>query len=252
MAHPVLNIKLLLCCGVVLLLTACTAPASRSPAPTAQAIQLNYPPALSTWVEKFTACASKEPLVALFLTPATTQTSDLLPNEIGLVFGESFPFDESMFPSQLGTEQILVLVNQENDGTWLTMDNLRSIFSGEVSLWENNDATPIEVWILPDGDPIRTTFDRMVMQSTPITTGAMLAPDFNAMLEAVAENPGAIGYLTESAMASDGAVWLNQVKPISLDYSLEQSFIQPVIALTQGEPQGLLRDLLACVERLTP
>ena len=80
----------------------------------------------------------------------------------------------------------------------------------------------------------------------------MLAPDSVAMLEAVAGDPNAIGYLPGSFLASGDETLVNKVKTIQLDEALETDLLQPILALTQNEPSGLMRELLICVQNLSP
>jgi hypothetical protein len=45
---------------------------------------------------------------------------------------------------------------------------------------------------------------------------------------------------------------VSKVKTIQLDEALEEDLNQPVIALTKDEPQGLMRELLVCVQNFIP
>jgi hypothetical protein len=90
------------------------------------------------------------------------------------------------------------------------------------------------------------------MQEQPVTTAAMLAPDPGAMLETISENIGTIGYLPGSFLATVDPSIVSKVKIIQLEPILEAQLRQPVIAITQSEPTGLLRSLLVCLESTTP
>ena len=217
MAHKILNIKHFLLFGLMLQLVACGVPEVRTPAPTPQAIHLIYPPALTRWADKFTACSTMEPLVGLYFIESTIPSTQISTDEIVLELGNPSQFDLSPFVSQIGLEQIAVVVNQDNDLSQLSINMLQSIYSGQLSFWENSSGQPIVVWVLPDGDPVRTVIDRSILQSNPLTTEAMLAPDPVAMLEAVAGDPNAIGYLPGSVLASGDPTLVNKVKTIQLD-----------------------------------
>ena len=80
----------------------------------------------------------------------------------------------------------------------------------------------------------------------------MLAPDSLAMLEAVAGDPNAIGYLPVSILSSGDPELVSKIKTIQLDKALEENLLQPVIVLTQNEPGVLMRELLVCVQNLSP
>jgi hypothetical protein len=95
-------------------------------------------------------------------------------------------------------------------------------------------------------------FDRALLQSSTLTSEAMLAPDPQAMLEAISSDANAIGYLPESALTSSDPSFVAQVKVIQLEQSLQDILHPPVIAITQNEPEGLVRELLLCVQDATP
>jgi hypothetical protein len=252
MAHKVLNIKHLLLFGLMLQLVACGAPEVRTPAPTLHPIKVIFPPALTSWANKFTICATTEPLVGLYFIESTIPSTQVSNDEVVLELGNPSQIDPSSFLSQLGLEQIAVIVNQENDISHISMNMLQSIFSGQLASWDTSSNQPIAVWVLQDGDPIRSVIDSVLMQSISLTSDAMLAPDAVAMLEAVAGDPNAIGYLPNSILSSGDPTLISKVKTIQLDETLEEDLNQPVIAITQNEPQGILRELLTCVENLSP
>jgi hypothetical protein len=95
-------------------------------------------------------------------------------------------------------------------------------------------------------------FDQVVLQTQPLTSQAMLAPDPAAMLEAISKDENSIGYLPASFLLSSGSVNPGEVNLVQLDQPLETALDQPVVALTQAEPQGLLRSLLVCLEADNP
>ena len=106
--------------------------------------------------------------------------------------------------------------------------------------------------MLPEGEPTRHIFDLAVMQNQLTSTEAMLAPDPGAMLEAVSQDRYAIGYLPGSFLTAGEPSFTGKVKIIQLESSLEDLLRQPVVAITQGEPEGLLRSLLVCLEAKSP
>lgn len=238
--------------STILLLAACGAPQVSTPAPTPQAIDLTYPPSLQPWADKLAGCASSNPLIGLYINPPNSSDAEILPNDILLELGRPTQVNGSIYLSQVGREQIDVLVNQSSPVSQLSTDDLRSIFSGQQITWNDAFAQPIQVWVLPDGDPAREIFDQAVLQTLPVTSQAMLAPDPSAMLEAISKDVNSIGYIPASFLNSTGSVDPGEVQIVQLDLSLETALDQPVVALTQGEPQGLLRSLLVCLQSDTP
>jgi hypothetical protein len=244
--------KRFLLLGLVLFLSACGTPDVSTPAPTPSAIKVIYPAALQIWANKLINCASNDPLIALYFIQSDTLDTNLLENDIVLELGVSTQdiTDSNLF--QVGWEQVVVIVNKDNQLSRLSNDDLKSIFSGQVSKWENASNQPIQVWVMPEGDPTRTIFDNAVMRTQPLSSEAMLAPDPSAMLEAISADVDSIGYLPRSILNTSDSASANKIKILQLESSLELELHQPVIAITENEPKGLLHNLLVCLQSVTP
>jgi hypothetical protein len=244
--------KYLLLFGLVLFLSACGMADVSTPAPTPVAIKIIYPPALQAWADSLVSCANKNPKVALYFIQSDASEEDIQPNDIVLEFGNPVLKSGITYLFQVGWDQVVVVVNQENSVTQLSTDELKSIFSGQALLSENASGQFTQVWVLPDGEPSRRIFDQAVMQEQSLTTEALLAPDPVAMLQAIAQNIETIGYLPASFLKMNTSSTAGKVKIIQLDPALNPDLRQPVIAITQSEPQGFLRDLLVCLEANSP
>ena len=238
--------------GLVSLLISCTTPELSTPAPTPVPIQVIFSTSLNPWAEKISACASQNPLVALYYNPPPLLDPNFTPNSVVLQLGESFERDEPSYLSLIGREQIDIIIHQERDLSQLTTSDLNSIFSGSTNSWEGNTGQPIEVWAYPEDDIVRKYFDKAILQSNPLTSEARLAPDPDAMLQAVSNNPNAIGYLPGSFLSMGDPSLVSNVKIIQVDRSVQNELKQPVIAITQNEPVGVLRELLVCVQTIEP
>jgi hypothetical protein len=244
--------KYLLLCGLIFVLAACGVPEISTAAPTPEAIHIIYPSTLKPWADKIGACASGNPTIALYFTQSPNQDPDIFSDEVNLELGEPAQKDDSFYLSQVGREQIVVVLNQDNKLSQLSTNLLRSIYSGETTRWVNNAGELIQVWVLPKGDPARSIFENVVLPSQGISSNAMLAPDPTAMLEAVTQDAAAIGFLPESFLFTADPSLIAKVKSIQLDVSVKDALNQPVIAVTQNEPQGLTRELLVCLQAPIP
>jgi hypothetical protein len=240
--------KHLLFLGLVLILTACGAPEASTPAPTPEAIQIIYPQALHPWVDKLANCATNIPQISLYFIESDALNTDIQVNTIALEFGQPNTISNNTYQSQVGWEQIVIVVNKENSLSKLSYEELKAIFSGQLSQSEIGTGLFNQVWVLPKGEPTRMLFDQVVIQKQPLTTDAMLAPDPGAMLEAISKNPDAVGYLPGSFLNTKDPSFSSKVKIVQLEPSLEAELRQPVIAITQAEPEGLLRNLLVCLD----
>jgi hypothetical protein len=237
---------------LMVMLVSCGSPQLSTPAPTPEAIQVTFPSALKSWAEKFSGCASNNPLVALYFDQSPIAVNNFDPNHIVLELGEPSQIEDDSYLSQIGRDQIEVIVNKDNNTSQLTTNELQGIFSGSTSIWDIDNGQQIKVWVLPNDDIVRKYFDHVVLQSHPLTSEAMLAPDSDAMLQAVSDDTNAIGYLPKSIISLSDPAVVSKVKIIQVDKSLQDELYQPVIVITQNEPGGLLRELLVCVQTSFP
>jgi len=234
--------------GLVLILTACGNPEVSIPASTPEAIEIIFPQALQPWVDKLASCAYNVPQIALYFLESEALDTVIQPNSIELKLGQPNNISDVTYLSQVGWEQIVVVVNQENPLLQLSNEELKSIFSGQGLKLEDGTHQPTQVWVLPKEEPTRLIFEHAAMQKQSFATDAKLAPDPFALLETISQNIGAIGYLPGSFINPNDPSISSKVKIIQLESSLKAKLRQPVIAITQSEPKGLMRSLLVCLE----
>ncbi len=110
----------------------------------------------------------------------------------------------NFWAAPLGYEGIAIITHSNIFIERLSAQDLRQIFSGNVSTWlevGGRSADPsIVVVSREDGSAIRQNFQDIVMGQRPITTGARLATTPQAMLDIIANTPGAIGYVELSLL----------------------------------------------------
>ncbi len=104
----------------------------------------------------------------------------------------------------LGYEGIAIITHPNVIIDRLTAQELRQIFSGTVNSWSEFEGRSSESQIVvvsrEEGAVLRTNFQHLVMGQRPISAGARLAPTSQAMLDIVANTPGAIGYVELSLL----------------------------------------------------
>jgi len=84
-------------------------------------------------------------------------------------------------------------------------------------------------------------FDKAFMQGKTPAGQTYLASDSGAMLEALAQNPGAVGYLLKSQLNT-------AVRTVRVNGIPSFNPTQPILALSLKEPQGYARQLLLCLQ----
>ncbi len=212
-------------------LAACTAPPTAEPTitprPTPTLLSIHLPTDLLFLTEPLAACAPAD--TGLLFFEAHIPPLPEGAHTLTLWLGQP---PEGVFAAGLGLERISFIVNAQNPLESLTPGEARKIFSGEQGTW--GDGTPVEVWLPLEGSAARQIFDQVFL-SLPVSPEAYLSPSPAAAVEAVAANEGAIALIPEG--------WLTPaVKAVGPLADL------PVLALTDGEPQGVLRVFVGCLQ----
>ncbi len=227
---------------MVLGLVACQ-PHASSPTPTPQIVQVEMTVGTRPWSERLSQCADQVPGSALIVHELPVTSLDLSQADFALRFGP--PDTPAPFAAEVGQDELAIIANPETGNLDRPLAKLREIFLGQTpnensSTREPGTAQPeptAQVWSYPPGDDVRVAFEKTLLDGQAIPDGVNLAPDPQAMLEAVAKNAGAIGYVPKS--------WVTErVSVLNLSGS-----DQPILALAKSEPQGVARQILLCLQK---
>lgn len=218
-------LKSILALGLgALLVVACAAVA---PPSTPQPLRVFASSATYPWLDRVYGCASASSAVVELSTPDTA--------DITLHFGEPEGLVAPAF--QIGQDDLLVVVQPQTAVGPLTLDQVKRIFSGQVTQWKSLGGAdlPVQVWSYSPSEDIQTAFDWQVMRGQPIASLASLAVSAQAMSDAVGAEPGSIGILPRRWKAGN----TNSVFTIPS---------VPVLALTPGQPRGAAKSLIGCLQ----
>jgi phosphate transport system substrate-binding protein len=82
----------------------------------------------------------------------------------------------------------------------LSLREVQDIFSGRLLNWQEIDgpALPIQVVSREDGSGTGAVFEAAVMEDSPVTPTAIVLPSSQAVVDFVAQNSNAIGYVSLS------------------------------------------------------
>lgn len=93
----------------------------------------------------------------------------------------------------LGLDGIAIIVNPHNPLSQISKDELQRIFSGQETTWKNGE--PIEVYARDDKSGTYDTFKTLVLNGKPLTSHAKRFENSEALSDAVANDPAAIGFI---------------------------------------------------------
>lgn len=218
------------------------AQSTATPYPTPEIVRVSYASALRPALPAVQTCAGALPGLALLLyeVPAGSEA----PEGLRLWSGEP---PRSAAAYTLGEERLAVITHPGLELESLSAEQLRLVFGGKAQTWaevagqiEDTDL-PIQVWTYPPGNELRSAFYQAIAGGELANGFARLAPDPAAMLAALAEDPGGIGYLP--------AAWLTAgVKQVSLERALLPALRLPLTVWTKGELSWGEQALIACLQ----
>ena len=224
-----------------LAITGCSPPLTATVPPSPQPVSITFSPSLEIIEDALRTCANNHPEIALIVAKRPVTSIDYNDSDLTIWWGEK-PAEVS-FAYPLAQDELVVILNLVNSNSNLSTNELRALYSGKVQNWEEFSIYQhaVSVWSYPEGNELRGIFDENILGDQRLTPLAFLAPNPQAMLEAVASDPGAIGFLPRS--------WLNQdVFSTQIDMDLQKMLNKPVLALTKTKPQSGSLILLDCLQ----
>ena len=206
------------------LLAGCSTP---TPQTTPQLVNVYVSSAAYPWVNDLYNCAP---------TSAVINLSDPMSADVTMRIGVP---DHLTTPSfQISSEDILVIVHPQNGVTSLTLDQVRSIFLGQVVNWTDVGGSDIsiQVWSFSPNEDVQGIFSQAVMNGQPVTSLARLAVSAESMVKAIEKNPGTVGILPRRLMTSG-------VKSVFIAAKA------PVLIITKSSPEEPITSLIGCLQQ---
>ncbi len=224
-------------------------PVSATSFPTPQAVRVAISIAARPAEGALHACAETIPELALILHEVPEQNQELNTFDLTLRLGE--PPETGIFQAPLANEQIILIAQKDIPIVGLSQDDIQLLFSGEARTWgeffgpQASFNTGVILYGYTPSDPLRQLFESATFNSPgALPAQLFLAPDPAAMREAVAEIPGAIGYLPRA--------WLNDsVTEIPLPENLETALSVPLLLAAVKPPSGAADALVRCLQSPT-
>jgi len=147
--------------------------------------------------------------------------------DIVLRVGEPEVLAASAF--QIDTEEILIVTQRQSPVQNLTLEEARALFAGQGD-------PSIQVWVYASGEDVQQVFDQVVMAGRSVSSSAQLAVHPQQMSDTLVDEANAVGILPRHWKVGDTREIYNVATV-------------PVLALTDSEPQGAIRELIACLQK---
>jgi hypothetical protein len=208
---------------VLFFLTACLPSASGN---TPQVIDVYATSAAYPWLSDVYDCSPGSVAIRL---------ADPGSAEVTLRLGEPSPLLRAAY--QVGKDDLLVVIYPQNGVGSLTVEQVRLLFAGQITNWKDVGGAdlPVQVWVYSPAVDVQFIFDESFMGGRPVTSLARLAVSAQYMSDSIGAVPGSIGILPRR--------W----KTGNTREALVVTYL-PVLAVVRDKPEGILRDLISCLQ----
>lgn len=145
-------------------------------------------------------------------------------------------------------DAIIPVVNPKNAVKGLTMEQLKDVFAGKIKSWDElgGAKTPIVVVGRDSSSGTFECFQELVMGKTRVSPRALIQASNGGVVQAVAQNPNAIGYVGVGYMYKQThPLTVNNVKP-GMETAKNKTWpiARDLYLFTAGEPQGNAKKLI--------
>jgi undecaprenyl-diphosphatase len=219
-----------------------------------ETVIIHYPSSLSWIIPTINECnqnSLNQTIIYNHRTDTSTEMRTIRIGEKKLGSGEMNSF-------LIQQDYLRVVVNKSNPLIQLDINQLQEIYKGNLTSWQdviskcpqcinNNEASStsmktIQTWIFIPGSTSQNTINQFFLNNLPTSLSANIAPDEQAMSEAVSVNPAAIGFLFNH--------WINDQLKVLPITGLSETFAKyPILVSVNPSDAQKFEPLLLCVQR---
>ena len=210
-------IRIISIISALLLAVSCNSAAT--PNEEIQFVRIYATSAAQAWLLDVYSCAPPEIVIKL--------ADDATSADLFLRIGEP---DFLALPAyQIDSEDILIVTHPESSLQDLNKEEAQALFAGQVEAL-------VVVWVYSSGGDVQGVFERSVMQGRSVSSYARLATSPKHMSDALSNEVNTVGILPRGANPGD----------LRILYTIPDV---PVLGLVKEEPQGAIKEILACLQK---
>ena len=168
--------------------------------------------------------------------------------QVGMSSRALLPEEKDLIGVPIAYDAIAIIVHPSNPLTNLSMEQIKRIFSREITNWREagGRAHPITLVTREEGSGTRESFQHLIMGKTEISLAALVQDSNGAIRQVVADDPNAIGYIS-LGLVND------RVKALKIDnveatvdniQKHQYKFVRPFLFVFKTNPQGLAKNFL--------
>ena len=236
---------ILICSGLIF---ACSPPVPNESTHTPlDVITLQITPELEGWMPKISQCAASIQGIGIYTQVLTQKQLSLDDADLVLRLGAKKPGDP--YVAVMGTEEIVIVGGDAIPTNRLSVETLRSIFSGELNNWadlpeinqEEKEGQPIQTFSYPEGHILTSLFSTAYLEGESPNRQTISFSTPEGLQRAFQEQPFGIGYLLKNQVPDSMKI----LEITGINNLAAQVY---VLAVTPEEPQDAMRQLLLCIQ----
>jgi undecaprenyl-diphosphatase len=139
----------------------------------------------------------------------------------------------------LGQDSVVFIVNPQQEMHSASIADVIGLLSGTTDAWVNGSA--VALWTYPDDDEILTLVESELLNGDLISNSAHIAPGPEDVLQAVAADPNAVGFIPLRLLNE-------RVRALAITDAPAGFLSQDVLAMYPGASQERLDAWLACLQ----
>jgi len=151
----------------------------------------------------------------------------------------------------IAKDGIAVVVNAENPAADLTLEQVKKIFTGEITNWSEIGGAdkPITVVVREEGSGTRGAFEEIVLGDARFIANAIIQNSTGAIKNAVISDPYAVGFISMGSVDTS----VKDVKVDGVEATGENvtngsyKISRPFLYLTKGEPDAATKAFIEFV-----
>lgn len=169
--------------------------------------------------------------------------------DIGASSRELKPQEKTVKEFVIARDGIAVIVHPDNPIEDIRLDDLKKVFTGEITNWKEigGKNAPIAIVIREEGSGTRSAFQELTIgEDAKFSDNAIIQNSTGAVRTAVAQNPDAIGFISIGAISDDiKTIAIDGVEPAK-ENVLNNSYkiSRPFIYMTKDEPEGIVKSFI--------
>ncbi len=158
------------------------------------------------------------------------------------------PSEQELDVVLIALDGIAVIVHKNNVVEDLTVEQVRDIFAGKTTNWE--ELGGMNSIIIPvtreEGSGTRASFEDMIMGEDVISDACLVQDSNGAVREIIATTPQGVGYISVGLIDErEKAVEIDGVKPTLANLITKKyRFARPFLLLLRDEPQGYVKKFI--------